>query len=41
MDTSGKSLTGLALQKFMKDFWGVLSLIFIALLLLVAVFAYV
>ena len=41
MDKTGKSLTGLALQKFRKDFWGVLSLIFIAVLLLVAVFAYV
>jgi len=41
MDNTGKSLTGLALQKFRKNFWGVLSLGFIALLVLVAVFAYV
>lgn len=40
MAKTGKSLTGLALQKFRKDFWGVLSFIFIALLVLVAVFAY-
>ncbi|MXN91861.1 ABC transporter permease subunit [Flavobacterium sp. Sd200] len=41
MDKTGKSLTGLALQKFKKNFWGVLSLGFIALLLFVAIFAYV
>ena len=41
MDKTGKSLTGLALQKFRKNFWGVLSLVFIVLLLFVAVFAYV
>ncbi|WP_116786868.1 ABC transporter permease [Flavobacterium psychrotrophum] len=40
MAKTGKSLTGLALQKFRKDFWGVLSFIFITLLVLVAVFAY-
>ncbi|KOS07705.1 peptide transporter [Flavobacterium akiainvivens] len=41
MDKTGKSLTGLALQKFRRNLWGVLSFIFITLLLLVAVFAYV
>jgi peptide/nickel transport system permease protein len=40
MDQSNKSLTGLALQKFKKNFWGVLSLMFIVILLLVAIFAY-
>lgn len=40
MDKTGKSLTGLALQKFRRNLWGVLSFIFIALLALVAVFAY-
>lgn len=41
MDKTNLSLTGLALQKFKKNFWGVLSLVFIVLLLLIAVFAYV
>jgi len=41
MAKTGKSLTGLALQKFRKNFWGVLSFIFIVAMLLVAVFAYV
>lgn len=41
MDNANKSLTGIALQKFKKNFWGVFSLAFIALMLLVAVFAYV
>jgi peptide/nickel transport system permease protein len=41
MDKTGKSLTGLALQKFKKNFWGVLSLVFIVLLLLISIFAYV
>jgi peptide/nickel transport system permease protein len=40
MDKTGKSLTGLALQKFRKNFWGVLSLVFIVLLLLISIFAY-
>jgi peptide/nickel transport system permease protein len=40
MDKTGKSLTGLALQKFRKNFWGVLSLVFIALLVFIAIFAY-
>ncbi|RYZ80997.1 MAG: ABC transporter permease, partial [Moraxellaceae bacterium] len=40
-DKSNQSLTGLALRKFRKNFWGVLSLVFICLLLLVAIFAYV
>ncbi len=41
MDKTNHSLTGLALQKFKKNFWGVLSLVFIALLVFVAIFAYV
>ncbi|AXG73346.1 ABC transporter permease [Flavobacterium arcticum] len=41
MDKSNQSLTGLALQKFKKNFWGVLSFWFIVLLLFVALFAYV
>jgi peptide/nickel transport system permease protein len=41
MDKTNHSLTGLALQKFKKNFWGVLSLVFIVLLVLVAIFAYV
>lgn len=41
MDKTNLSLTGLALQKFKKNFWGVLSLVFIVLLLLIAIFAYV
>lgn len=41
MDKSNQSLTGLALQKFRKNFWGVLSFWFIALLVFVALFAYV
>lgn len=41
MDKTNHSLTGLALQKFKKNFWGVLSLVFIVLLLLIAIFAYV
>lgn len=41
MDKTGKSLTGLALQKFRKNFWGVLSLGFIVALLFIALFAYV
>jgi len=41
MDKTGKSLTGLALQKFRKNFWGVLSLVFIVLLLIISIFAYV
>ncbi|MFY7731575.1 MAG: ABC transporter permease [Flavobacterium sp.] len=41
MDKSGKSLTGLALQRFRKNLWGVLSFVFITILVLVAVFAYV
>lgn len=34
------SLTSLALQKFKKDFWGVFSLCFLAVCVLVAIFAY-
>ncbi|OYQ34374.1 peptide transporter [Flavobacterium cyanobacteriorum] len=41
MDNNSKSLTGLALQKFKKNFWGVFSFMFIVLLLFIAVFAYV
>jgi peptide/nickel transport system permease protein len=41
MDKTGQSLTGLALQKFRRNLWGVLSLLFIAAMLLVALFAYV
>jgi peptide/nickel transport system permease protein len=41
MDKTNQSLSGLALQKFKKNFWGVLSLVFIAILLLIAIFAYV
>jgi len=40
MAKTGKSLTGLALQKFKKNFWGVFSFIFITLMVLVAIFAY-
>jgi peptide/nickel transport system permease protein len=41
MDNANRSLTGLALQKFKKNFWGVFSFIFILLLIFIAVFAYV
>ncbi|AWH84962.1 peptide transporter [Flavobacterium album] len=41
MDKANQSLTGLALQKFRKNFWGVLSLVFIAILLFISIFAYV
>ena len=41
MAETGKSLTGLALQKFGKNFWGVLSLGFIVLLVLISIFAYI
>ena len=41
MDKFKQSLTGLALQKFKKNFWGVLSLILIGFFVLVALFAYV
>ncbi len=34
------SLTKIALQKFKKNFWGVFSLVFLSLCLLVAIFAY-
>ena len=40
MKSNNQSLTGLALQKFKKNFWGVLSLVFVSILLLIAVFAY-
>ena len=40
MTTSSKSLTTLALQKFFKSFWGVISLIFIVLCIFIAVFGY-
>lgn len=41
MDKSTQSLTGLALHKFRKNFWGVLSLSLIAVFVFVALFAYV
>lgn len=41
MSKANQSLTGLALQKFRKNFWGVFSFIFIVLMLFVALFAYV
>jgi peptide/nickel transport system permease protein len=41
MDKANQSLTGLALQKFKRNFWGVLSLGFIAVLLFISIFAYV
>lgn len=41
MSRNNQSLTILALQKFKKNFWGVLSLSFILILVLIAVFAYV
>jgi peptide/nickel transport system permease protein len=41
MGKKDRSLTVLALQKFRKGFWGVLSLAFIGILLFIAVFAYV
>jgi peptide/nickel transport system permease protein len=41
MESVNRSLTGLALQKFKKNFWGVLSLGLIVVLLLVSVFAYI
>jgi peptide/nickel transport system permease protein len=40
MGETNHSLTGLALQKFKKNFWGVFSLLIIAVMALVAVFAY-
>lgn len=36
-----QSLTAIALQKFKKNFWGVFSFLFILLLVLTAVFAYI
>lgn len=40
MKENNQSLTGLALQKFKKNFWGVLSLVFVVILAFIAVFAY-
>ncbi|QEE49241.1 ABC transporter permease [Flavobacterium alkalisoli] len=40
MNKNNQSLTGLALQKFRKNFWGVLSLSFIVILMFIALFAY-
>ena len=40
MKNQATSLTKIALQKFKKNFWGVLSLGFIVVCILVAVFAY-
>ncbi len=41
MSQRANSLTGLALQKFKRNFWGVLSLVYILLCGLAALFAYV
>jgi len=41
MDKTNHSLTGLALRKFKKNFWGVLSFVFIVILVFIAIFAYV
>ena len=41
MGKTSNSLTSLALQKFKKNFWGVLSFWFIVLVGLISVFAYV
>lgn len=41
MDKTNRSLTGLALQKFKKNFWGVFCFVFILILLFISVFAYV
>lgn len=41
MDKLTQSLTGIALQKFKRNFWGVFSFGFIVLLMLLSVFAYV
>lgn len=41
MSKSTQSLSGIALQKFKKNFWGVFSFGFIVLLLLISIFAYV
>lgn len=41
MNNTTKSLTGIALQKFKKNFWGVFSFWFIVLLIFVSIFAYV
>lgn len=41
MSTTSKSLTGIALQKFKKNFWGVFSFWFIVLLIFISLFAYV
>ncbi len=40
MNNTTKSLTGIALQKFKKNFWGVFSFWFIVLLIFVSIFAY-
>lgn len=40
MSKTNHSLTGLALQKFKKSFWGVFSLVLIVLMVLMAVFGY-
>ena len=41
MSKTAQSLTGIALQKFKKNFWGVFSFGFIVLLVLLSIFAYV
>ena len=41
MSNNTGSLTQLALQKFKKNFWGVFSFLFVILVGIIAVFAYV
>jgi len=41
MDKSKQSLTGIALQKFKRNFWGVFSFRFIAILIVLSLLAYV
>lgn len=40
MNSTTKSLTGIALQKFKKNFWGVFSFWFIVILIFASIFAY-
>lgn len=40
MSLSNQSLTALALRKFRKNFWGVFSFVFIAVLVFIAIFGY-
>ncbi|OYU82163.1 MAG: peptide transporter [Flavobacterium sp. BFFFF1] len=41
MSETNQSLTGIALRKFRKNFWGVFSFVFILVVLFLALFAYV